>query len=149
MRGTLERRAAELGLGEAVRFLGNIDDLGSLLRAANAVVVPSLWDAIPHVLFEALGRERPVVASAVGGIPEVVEDNRSGLLVPAGDPGALALALEGLHRRADAASRIGAEGARRIRDRYTWERSIDAYESVYDETLGLATFEAEAVSSTR
>ncbi len=90
-----------------------------------------------------------MVASAVGGIPEVVEDNRSGVLVPAGDPSALASALELLQRRADAASRIGAEGARRVRDQFTWELAVEAYEAVYDETLGLATFTTETVPSAR
>jgi glycosyltransferase involved in cell wall biosynthesis len=81
-----------------------------------------------------------VVASAVGGIPEVVEDGVHGRLVPADDPAALAAVLEWFHRKPDAAQRLGRHGAQRVQEAYTWERVVESFEAVYDEVLGLASF---------
>jgi glycosyltransferase involved in cell wall biosynthesis len=140
LRAQLERRAAELGLGAQVRFLGQVEDVGPLLLAADAVVLPSLWEGLPLTLLEALARGRPVVASAVGGVPEVIEDRVEGRLTPPGDVAALADVLESFHRRPDAALRLGRNGARRVRAEFTWNRVVEGFEAVYDEVLGLASF---------
>ena len=140
LRAALERSVAERGLADHVRFLGMVEEIGPLLSAADAVVMPSRWEGLPLTLLEALARGRPVVASAVGGIPEVIEDRVSGRLVPAGDVAALTEALEWLHRRADLAAALGREGAARVRESFTWERVVQAFEEVYDEVLGLASF---------
>ncbi len=140
-RAALERRAAEAGLADRVRFLGRLDDVGPLLLAADAVVLPSRWEGLPLTLLEALARGRPVVASAVGGIPDVIEDGVHGRLVPPEDPAALAVALEDFARRSDAALKLGRAGQRRVRETYTWDRVVESFESVYDEVLGLATFD--------
>ena len=141
LRAALERRVAELGLTECVAFLGRLEEAGPILLAADAVVLPSLWEGLPLVLLEALARGRPVVASAVGGVPDVIEDGVTGRLVPAGDAAALAEALAGFHGRPDAALRLGREGEQRVREGFTWERVIEAFELVYDDVLGLASFE--------
>ena len=148
-RATLERRAAELSLADHVRFLGMVEEIGPLLAAADAVLMPSRWEGLPLTLLEALARARPVVASAVGGIPEVVEDRVSGRLVPPGDVGALEEALEWLHRRSDLATALGREGAARVRERYTWDRTVASFEEVYDEVLGLASFVPESARGGR
>ena len=148
-RQALARRVAELNLTDRVRFLGLLDEIGPLLMAADAVLLPSRWEGLPLTLLEALARARPVVASAVGGIPEVIEDRVSGRLVPPGDVTALADALEWLHRRADLASALGREGAARMRERYTWERVVETFEEVYDEVLGLASFVPSGALGTR
>ena len=94
-RAALERRATELGLGDRARFLGALgrDEVLRLFRAADASVLSSAWENFPHTLVEALAVGTPVVATAVGGVPEIVRDGENGLLVPAGDPAALAAAL--------------------------------------------------------
>jgi glycosyltransferase involved in cell wall biosynthesis len=143
LRGPLERRAERLGLGRSLRFLGPLEAIGPLLAAADAVVVPSLWEDLPLTLLEALARGRPTVASRVGGIPEVIEDGITGLLVPPGDAGALAGALEEFHRRADAARSLGEAAAEHIRSEFTWPRTVERFEAVYDEVLGLASFTPE------
>jgi glycosyltransferase involved in cell wall biosynthesis len=143
LRAAYEARARSLGLGANVRFTGQVDDLGPLLTAADAVVMPSRWEGLPLVLLEALARGRPVVASSVGGIPEVVTDGEQARLVPPGEPQALADALEAFHRHPDAALRLGRRGAARVRESYTWPRVVEAFESVYDEVLGLASFAPE------
>ena len=149
LRAGLERSVAELGLTDCVRFLGMVEEIGPLLSAADAVVMPSRWEGLPLTLLEALARGRPVVASAVGGIPEVIEDRVSGRLVPPGDVVALTEALEWLHRRADLAAALGREGAARVRESFTWERVVQSFEEVYDEVLGLASFAPAGVPGAR
>lgn len=141
-RAALEERARALGLEANVHFAGQVDDVGPLLAAADAVAMPSRWEGLPLVLLEALARGRPVVASAVGGVPEAVSDGEHARLVPPGDVPALAGALEEFHRHPDAALRMGWRGALRVRERYTWERVVETFEAVYDEALGLASFAA-------
>lgn len=142
----LEQQAISLKLAPRVQFVGQIEDVGGLLAAADAVLMPSRWEGLPLVLLEALVRGRPVVASAVGGIADVVEDGTTGTLVPPGDAPALAVALEQLQRKADRAWRMGRTGAERVRERYTWPAVIDEFESIYDEVLGLATVTPEPPS---
>jgi glycosyltransferase involved in cell wall biosynthesis len=94
-RAPLERRAATLGLGERVRFLGPQprDRVLELFRAADAALLSSSWENFPHTVVEALAVGTPVLATAVGGVAEVVHDGENGLLVPSGDPAALAKAI--------------------------------------------------------
>jgi glycosyltransferase involved in cell wall biosynthesis len=94
-RAALERRAAELGLDSRVRFLGSVprERVLRLFRAADASVLPSVWENFPHTVVEALAVGCPVIATAVGGVPEVVRDGENGLLVPPRDPAALRAAI--------------------------------------------------------
>ncbi len=140
LRGALEARAVALGLADRVRFLGQVEAIGPLLAAADAVVLPSLWEGLPLTLLESLARGCPVVASAVGGIPEVIEDGVSGRLVAPGDPAALADVLASFHGRPEHARQLGRAGEQRVREHFTWQRVVDGFESVYDEALGLASF---------
>jgi glycosyltransferase involved in cell wall biosynthesis len=97
-RGRLEARARELGVDGRTRFLGGVsrDAVLRLFRAADATVLSSSWENLPHTVLEALAVGSPVVATAVGGVPEVVRDGENGLLVPPNDPAALASAIRGL-----------------------------------------------------
>jgi glycosyltransferase involved in cell wall biosynthesis len=140
LRGALEARAQQLGLGARVRFLGQLDEIGPLLAAADAVVLPSLWEGLPLTLLEAMVRSRPIVASAVGGIPEVIDHDVHGELVPPGDALALADALERVHRRTERAMRLGRAAGERVRRDYHWGAVAEAFEAVYDDVLGLASF---------
>jgi glycosyltransferase involved in cell wall biosynthesis len=94
-RAALERRTAELGLAGRVRFLGSVprDTVLRLFRAADASVLSSDWENFPHTVVESLAVGCPVIATAVGGVPEVVRDGENGLLVAPGDPAALATAI--------------------------------------------------------
>ena len=97
-RAELERRAGELGLADRVRFLGagTRDDVIALFRAVDAALLTSAWENLPHTLLEALATGTPVIATAVGGIPEVVRDEENGLLVPPRDIAAIASAIDRL-----------------------------------------------------
>ncbi len=94
-RAPLERRVAGLGLGDRVRFLGPLprDRVVALFRAADASILSSSWENFPHTVVEALAVGTPVLATAVGGVAEVVRDGENGLLVAAGDVGGLAASI--------------------------------------------------------
>jgi len=94
-RGALEARTHELGLDGRVRFLGPLarERVLRLFRAADGALLPSAWENLPHTVVEALAVGTPVLASAVGGVPEIVRDGENGLLVPPADPDALAAAI--------------------------------------------------------
>jgi len=94
-RERLERRTAELGLGERIRFLGarSRSEVLELFRAADASVLSSAWENFPHTVVEALAVGTPVLATSVGGVPEIVRDGENGLLVPRNDPAAFAAAV--------------------------------------------------------
>ncbi len=115
-RARLERRTRELGLGGRVRFLGRrgAGEVRRLLAGARALVVPSIYEGMPLVVLEAMEAGRPVVASAVSGIPEVVLDGETGWLVPPEDPAALATALAAALADPEEAARRGAAGRRRL-----------------------------------
>jgi len=94
-RERLRRRARELGLDGRARFLGAVsrETVLRLFRAADASLLSSSWENFPHTVVEALAVGTPVIATAVGGVPEVVRDEENGLLVPPNDPDALAAAI--------------------------------------------------------
>ncbi len=102
-RPALEREAETLGVSDRVRFVGagTRDDVLRLFRAADAVLVTSAWENLPHTVLEALAVGTPVIATAVGGIPEVVVDGENGLLVPPHDVDAIAAAVARLVREED------------------------------------------------
>ena len=129
LRTSLERDSA--ARGAPVRWLGLRRDVPDLLAAADLFVLPSERDALPTVLLEAMAAGLPVLTTPVGGIPEIVADGETGVLVPAGDPEELAAALgrlagdEGLRRR------LGAAGQRRVRERFSLETWMERLETVY------------------
>ena len=127
----LKGLAAELGVAERVTFLGEVRDIPALLSRARMFVQPSLSEGIPLTVLEAMARGLPVVATRVGGLPEVVIDGETGLLVPAADPPALAEAVLTLWRDPDAAGRMGDAGRRRAEERFDVRRMVSQYEALY------------------
>ncbi|MDR3670273.1 MAG: glycosyltransferase [Holophaga sp.] len=128
----LRQRAAALGLDPAVAFLGSRADVPWLLRAADAFVLSSAWEGMPNTVMEAMASGLPVVATDVGDVRELVEEGRSGSMVPAQQPEALAermLAMMDLGR--DALAAQGAWARQRIRDRYENERVVDQWEALF------------------
>lgn len=128
----VERLVRDAGLADRVRFLGVRRDVPELMSAADGYVLSSAWEGMPVVLLEAAATELPVVATRVGGIPEVVEDGVSGVLVPPGDPAALAGAVhrvEGLSPEARAA--MGRHGRARVEREYGVVGVMDRWERIY------------------
>jgi glycosyltransferase involved in cell wall biosynthesis len=131
-RAALGAMAARLGLQDRVEFLGFRSDVPRLLAEADAFVLPSAMEQQPLVLIEALGAGKPVVATEVGGVAEMVAD--TGLLVPPGDVGALAAALVELTTGARATD-WGRRGAVVARERYSVEVARDAHVALYQQLL--------------
>jgi glycosyltransferase involved in cell wall biosynthesis len=143
LRGELEAHARRLRA--PVTFTGNLDRAGvaAALAAADIAVVPSVVDSagnvdgLPNALLEALAAGCAVVATRVAGIPDVVEHDVQGLLVPQKDPGELARALQLLVREPGTRERLGREGRRRAVERLSWDAAARAFESCYGEAAAL------------
>ncbi len=120
-RAAIEACATREGVSHRTVFAGTRRDIGEVMTALDLFVQPSLWEGFGVTLLEAMAAGRPVVASRVGGMPEVVRDGETGLLVPPGDPVALASACAALLRDRDRAARLGCAG----RDRVVAEFGID------------------------
>lgn len=132
----LKAYARELGLGEAVRFLGFVSPVEEAIERAAIVVVPSLGEGFGMVALEAMERGRPVIASAVGGLPEIVADGETGLVVPPGDAEALADAIVALAGDLERAAAMGRAGRARALAEFTPERCADRIEALYAAVLG-------------
>ena len=135
LRPELERRAAELGVADRIRFVGKIphDDVGWWMAAGDLFVLPSLSEGLPTVVCEAMNCARPVVATAVDGTPEIVRDGETGLLIAPGDPGALAAAIARILDDPGLAGRMSAEALRIGRERYTWAANARQMVGIYEE----------------
>jgi glycosyltransferase involved in cell wall biosynthesis len=130
------RAAAEAGLG-AVEFLGGVErrHLPALLGEAHVYVLPSRYENLPLGILEAMACARPVVAARVGGVTEMIDEGVEGLLVPAGDAAALALALQRLVEDAGLRARMGEAGRSRVLARFTWEKVAAETEAFYEELM--------------
>jgi glycosyltransferase involved in cell wall biosynthesis len=129
-RGSLEQQARDLGLTDAVHFLGSRTDVDSVLRAVDVGALSSDREGSPLLLFECMANDTPLVATAVGGVPDVIEHDRTGMLVPRRDPEAMAQALVGL--LTDPARRAAmAEAARAALPGYTIDATAARFADLY------------------
>jgi glycogen synthase len=131
-RKALEREAGRLGVGDRLHFVGFLahDRVPAVMSHADLLVLPSLYEELGTVLLEAMQAGLPVVASKTGGIPDVIEDGVNGLLVPPGDPEALARAIDRLLADRDLAHRLS-EGAHQRAKDYDWEELAERVLRVY------------------
>ena len=151
-RSRLEAQAAAAGLADRVRFAGRVSDaeLSAAYAAANVVVLPAIADArsdtegLGVVLLEAMTYGVPVIGSAIGGIPDIIIDGETGVLVPAGDTAALAAAITRLARDTGLAARLGAAGKRHVAARFSWKAVLAAWEQCYAAATGTRTDTASA-----
>lgn len=134
LRPALEEQVRQAGLHGRVRFLGASDDVPSLLAAADAFVLSSHFEGNPLSVMEALAAGLPVVASAVGGVPELITDGENGLLAAPGDDAGLAWAVERLVSEKGLAQRLGRAASARS-ERYGLEAMVRAYEGLYEAAL--------------
>jgi len=132
----LRQLAADLGVADRVRLLGVREDMENVLAAADVVVQPSTGrEPLGNAALEAAAAGRPVVASAHGGLPEVITDGKTGLLVPPGDPAALAAALRRLHEDPELAAWLGAAASADVARRFGARRLLDTVQGIYDEVV--------------
>jgi glycosyltransferase involved in cell wall biosynthesis len=130
----LERESERLGIRERVEF-GFHEDVPALLESLDVVALPSWTEGLPVVLLEAMAHARPVVATPVGGTPELVVDGETGLLVPPRDPEALAAALRRLIEDPGLARRLGEAGRERVAERFTAAAQARRILAIYDELV--------------
>lgn len=127
----LERRARELGLQDVVLWLGQRDDVATILAGSDLFVLPTLSDQFPTVLLEAMAAGLPVISTSVGGVPEIVSHESTGLLVPAGDVAALAGAIERLVSDAALRRRLGEAGRERVQARFSATQWVNRLYDLY------------------
>ncbi|MBV9358101.1 MAG: glycosyltransferase [Chloroflexi bacterium] len=129
----LRELAREVGVSDHVHVLGPRRDVPAFMHAIDAFAMPSIWEGFGIVLLEAMAAGRPIVASRVATIPEVVEDGETGLLVPAGDAVALADALAWLARAPAEARAMGEAGRQRLHTRFSLRKMVADTEGLYAE----------------
>jgi glycosyltransferase involved in cell wall biosynthesis len=136
LRQELVALAEDLGLRDRVHFLGFRSDASALMKSLDVLVVPSLTEGSPLVTLEAMAAGTPIVASAVGGIPDQVRHGKEGLLVPPGDTGAIGDAILDLLRHPARARRLGEAGRRRVASRFSHATMVRQIKDVYLDVLG-------------
>jgi glycosyltransferase involved in cell wall biosynthesis len=139
LRGHLQERARRLEIADSVLFLGFRSPALPYIAAADLLVQASHTEGTPNTVLEAMALGRPVVATRVGGVPDVVVDRETGLLVPPRDPQALADAIVRLLADPSLRGALGAQAQSRVREHFALELTVHATERVYAEALGRAT----------
>jgi len=137
-RPAVERRAHELGLMRDTLFLGYQEEVAPFYAAFDAMILPSINEGTPVSAIEALAAGRPVVATRVGGVPDVVREGEDGFLVEPGDVDALAERLARLAADPELRERLGAAGRTRVVPRYSVERLVDDIDLLYRSLLASA-----------
>jgi glycosyltransferase involved in cell wall biosynthesis len=131
----LQAQARQLGLEECVTFLGDQLNIPHLLPALDILALPSLHEGMPNVALEAMAASLPVVATAVGGTPEVVVDRKTGILVPSRDPTSLVKALTMLINHPEHAKLRGQAGRQRIETHFNLATTVHRTETLYETLL--------------
>ena len=136
LREELSRQIEAAGLAGRCLLAGFRDDLDGLLSHLDLLVLPSFTEGLPNVVLEAFAAGIPVVATAVGGTPEVVEDGANGYLVPAGDPAALARRIRDALNVEERRRAMGERGRDRVRNEFTFEAQSAQYQRLFAELAG-------------
>lgn len=133
----LEAETRRVGLEDHVIFTGQRPDVPRLLAALDVLAMPSRWEGLPIALLEAMAMSRPVVATRVSSIPDVIAHEENGLLVPPADPVALAAALRRLLADSALRAKLGQNALETVRQNYDVLRTVRSYETLYVAALGL------------
>lgn len=134
-RSAIESEITRHGLQQHVTLTGNRTDVSDLLAASDVFLMSSISEGIPLTIIEAMAAARPVVSTAVGGIPEMVDDGKTGLLAPAGDAKTLARQLQRLHQQPSLRRQIVEAAAESARRRFSLTGMLNQYERMYREVL--------------
>ena len=132
----LEQLADQLGLSDRVVFTGPRQDIPRIMVGLDVLVHCAHTEAFGRVLVEAMAAETPVVATAVGGIPEVIEDNQTGLLVDEGDVEGVGMAVLTLLKDAARRREMGRKGRTRVENHFSLEAHVEQVQNLYGELLG-------------
>jgi glycosyltransferase involved in cell wall biosynthesis len=145
MRAELDARVEQLGLGDGVTFLGRLPEAETLAEIArsDALVLPSFMEGLPIVLMEAMALGKPVIATRVAGIPELVTDGETGLLFTPSDWTELAAKISALTNDKELWQRLGAAGPRRIAEQFDVRRSAEAIRRLFHQAVPSAATASE------
>ncbi|MCP5444194.1 MAG: TIGR03088 family PEP-CTERM/XrtA system glycosyltransferase [Chromatiaceae bacterium] len=135
MRNRLEQLIGRLGIGDYVWITGERSDIPDILRLFDLFVLPSLGEGISNTILEAMATGLPIVATKVGGTPELVEHESNGYLVATGDSDQMGCYISQLVRSKELRRIMGQESLERVRNRFDWNCTVDGYLAVYDELL--------------
>ena len=130
-----KKLAVDLGIRSRVFFPGERRDIPEVMYVMDLLVLSSRWEGLPNVVMEAMAASRPVVATEVGGCPELVEGGKTGLLVPPRDPDALASAILEILRNSELSERMGRKGRQRIEERFDRQLMIERTQDLYERLL--------------
>jgi len=131
----LKNLAESLDLTDQIIFTGLRFDVENMLSMARLLILPSLWEGMPNVLLEAMAAARPVIATDVGGVPELVVNGETGILVPPGDSDALASAIIGLLQNELNAKKMGEAGRVWVEKNFSISKTLERTENLYRELL--------------
>jgi glycosyltransferase involved in cell wall biosynthesis len=134
-RAALEQQVRAMGLSEVVELPGFVSEIMPLLARADILVNPSRTECMPNAVLEAMWAGVPVVATRVGGVAEMIRDGTDGLLVPSGDPAALANGIASLADDADGARRLASSAYRRVMEEFSFERRMERVMDLYAKIL--------------
>jgi glycosyltransferase involved in cell wall biosynthesis len=136
---SLEKLAIELGLQDRVAFMGERNDVPEILQEATVSVLPSLSEGLSNSLLEAMAARLPVIATNVGGNPEIVQDGKTGFLVPARDPNALSEAMSRVLASPELGVQLGQAGYERVARNFSLASTVRQTEDLYNDLLGERT----------
>jgi glycosyltransferase involved in cell wall biosynthesis len=129
----LRRLSSRLNLDNYIIFAGHVREIFQTMAGFDLLVLPSISEGFGEVLAEGMALQKPIVSTLVGGIPEIVEDRKTGILVPSKNPHLLAQAIITLLQDKNLASRLGEEGRKRVESYYTIDKMIDKIEALFYE----------------
>jgi len=135
LRKPLEKLCRRLKIEDCVHFLGYRDDIPELLSIMDVFVLPSLWEGLGRSLTEALYMKRPVIASDVEGVPELIEHGKTGLLVKPKDKNSISSAILYLLKNPDIAIKLGNQGRRRVIDNFEAKKMVHEIDLLYQKLL--------------
>jgi glycosyltransferase involved in cell wall biosynthesis len=128
----LQQKAQDLGIGKYIIFPGFREDVDEILAAIDILVMPSISEAFPTAILEAMASKKPVIATTVGGVPEIVVNRETGILIPAKNIESLANAIIDLMQSSEKRSVMGLKGRERVAEHFSIERMVENYENLYD-----------------
>ena len=135
---SLQAYISEVGISDLVWMAGDRDDIPELMQLMDIFVLPSLAEGISNTVLEAMATGLPVIATNVGGNPELINDGENGRLITVGDGQSLASAIGDLIDDSDVRNQMGQNGLHRVRSTFNWPKTVNEYLSVYDELLGFS-----------
>jgi glycosyltransferase involved in cell wall biosynthesis len=135
LRDEIAAQAARLGIGARTRMLGHREDSAQLPAAFDVAVLASLSEGLPNTVMEAMAASAPVIATAVGGVPELIKDGETGFLIPPAAPGVMAERIEYALSHAVTSRLIAMRGRQFVVERFGMERMVAAVERLYDEVI--------------